>query len=120
MKASTILLLSLLMALDVKADYSMDIFLNFMQEKGYYDIIVEIKFYFGTDVAIAVCKEFVHSDDCGRLVRIYIPNRVRGDNEIIKKIESIIFNPDNYNVYKNNEPNIHKWIEKIKNQYNIE
>ena len=119
MKALT-LLLSLLIVLDVRANYSIIDFLNYLQEKGYYDIIVEVKRYFGKDVAIEICKGLVSSGDCEQLVRIYIPNTSRGDDEGMKTLESIIFNPDNYDIYKDNAESYHYMIERIKQKYNIE
>ena len=118
MKALT-LLLSLLIVLDVRANYSIIDFLNYLQEKGYYDIIVGVKRYFGKDVAIEICKGLVSSGDCEQLVRIYIPNTSRGDDEGMKTLESIIFNPDNYDIYKDNSLDIRGVIEKIKKIYNI-
>ena len=53
-------------------DYSIDAFLDYLQEKGYYDLIEEIKNAFGDDIAIAVCKELVQSNDCEIVVRIYM------------------------------------------------
>ena len=53
-------------------DYSIDTFLDYLQEKGYYELIQEIKNAFGDDVAIAVCKELVQSNDCEIVVRVYM------------------------------------------------
>ena len=132
MKTLGILLLSLLIISEVKADYSIDPFINYLQEKGYYDIIVQIKNFYGDDIAISFCKEFIKSDDCNPLVKIYIQNSSeakagQGRIEIepsessdpLEKLEFLIFNPDNYNFYKGNELAIHNWIENIKKQYNI-
>ena len=60
----------LLSNVEVKGgDYSIDTFLDFLQEKGYYDIIQSVKVYFGDDIAIDVCKEFVKSNHCEEVVR---------------------------------------------------
>ena len=144
MKTLGILLLSLLIISEVKADYSIDPFINYLQEKGYYDIIVQIKNFYGDDIAISFCKEFIKSDDCNPLVKIYIqnsseakagqgiieiepsessessePSESSKSSEPLEKLEFLIFNPDNYNFYKGNELAIHNWIEDIKKQYNI-
>ena len=58
----------------LKGDYSIDTFLNYLQEKGYYDLIQAVKTYFGDDVAISVCQELVQSNDCETVVRIYMTN----------------------------------------------
>ena len=119
MKALTLLISLLIVLNNIKANFSIKDFLNFMQEKGYYDIIVEVKLYFGKDIAIEICKGFVQSDDCEELVRVYIPNTTRGDGEGMKTLESIIFNPSNYNIYKDNTESYHYMIERIKKEYNI-
>ena len=119
MKALAILLLSLIIVSDIKANYSIESFIKHLQEKGYYNILIEIAFYFGKDIAIALCKEFIKSSDCETLVRIYFPSRSNGENTEIKTLESIIFNPANYDTYKNHELEIHNSIEKIKNEFNI-
>ena len=54
------------------------------------------------------------------MVRVYIPNTTRAPNEVIKTLESIIFNPDNYDIYSQDWAYYHNIIEKIKNKYNIE
>ena len=56
----------------LRGDYSIDTLLNYLQEKGYYDIIQAVKIYFGNDVAIDVCKELVKSNQCDIVVRIYM------------------------------------------------
>ena len=120
MKDLFIILLTLIILLEVKAEYSIDPFINYMQEKGLYDIITQLKHYYGNDVAIDVCKEFVPNNDCEVLVRVYIPNATRAPNEGIKTLESIIFNPDNYDIYSQDWAYYHNIIEKIKKKYNIE
>ena len=114
------LLLSLLMILDVKTDFSIESFINYLQEKGYYDLLVEIKRYYGKDVAIDVCKEIIQSTDCETIIRIYIPNETRRAGEDMKTLEFIIFNPDNYDIYKDKYLAIHNLIEKLKVKYNIQ
>ena len=54
--------------------FSIDDFLDYLQEKGYYDIIQAVKNSFGDDIAIAVCEELVKSNDCEIVVRIYMTN----------------------------------------------
>ena len=121
MKALIVFLLSLLIVLDVKADYSIDTFLEYMQQKGYYDIIAQIKEYFWDDVAIEFCKELVQSNDCEQLVKIYIniPGKTRGQFKETKKLTSIVFYPDNYNIYKDNELYFHNIIETIENKFDL-
>ena len=40
-------ILALTIIINIKCDYSIDSLLDYLQEKGLYDIIVEIKAYFG-------------------------------------------------------------------------
>ena len=59
----------------LRGDYSIDALLDYLQETGYYDIIQSIKIYFGDDVAIDVCKEFVQTNHCETVVRVYMTNK---------------------------------------------
>ena len=58
----------------LRGDFSIAPFLNYLQETGYYDIILSVKLYFGDDVAIDICQELVQSNDCESVVRIYMTN----------------------------------------------
>ena len=120
MKELVILLLSLTIVLDVKASYFLEDFLNYIQEKGYYDIIVQLKYYYGNDIAIDFCKQLVQNSNCDLFIRIYIPQRTRGENEEIPSLDSIIFYPDNYEIYKGREVEFFNWIKKMEIQYNID
>ena len=120
MKAFIFLILSLAITLNVKADYSIKPFLNYMIEKGYYTLLEQIWTYYGIDVAIDVCKGIAKTGDCDTLVRVYISRgRTRGDSlddGPRPTLEYIIFNPD-YNGLYNNEytpQQIHELIEKVK------
>ena len=55
----------------LRGSYSIDSLLDYLQEKGYYDIILAIKTYFGDDVAIDFCQELVQSNNCEEVVRVY-------------------------------------------------
>ena len=91
-----------------------------MQENGYYEIILEVKHYYGNDVSISICKEMIKSADCEEVVRVYIPNAAgRGVGEA-KTLENIIFNPEYSKIYKDNVSEILKMIENIKKEYNIQ
>ena len=52
--------------------FSIDNLLNYLQETGYWDIILGIKNSFGDDIAIDVCEELVQSIGCVEVVRIYM------------------------------------------------
>ena len=112
------------------SSYSIDTFLEYIQNSGYYEIFLQIKYYYGDDVAIATCKELVQSNDCDYLVKVYFPSRKNYiiaikyyQNQKVKPtLEHIIMNPNNYNIYYvENEPKeIIEKINKIKKDFNIE
>ena len=52
--------------------YSIDLFLDYLQETEYYEIIQAIKNAFGDDIAIDVCKKLTKSNDCEQVVRVYM------------------------------------------------
>ena len=120
MKAFIFLILTLSITLNVKADYSIKTFLNYMIEKGYYTLLEQILTYYGVDVAIDICEGIAKNGDCETLVRVYIPKGGRGsetlDNGPKPTLEYIIFNPDNNDLYNNEytPQQIHELIEKVK------
>ena len=75
MKSLIILFLILTSISNIKGDYSIDTLLNYLQEKGIYDLLAEIKYCYGNDISINVCKELVQSSDCETVVRVYISSR---------------------------------------------
>ena len=86
-------LLALAIIINIKCDYSIDSLLDYLQEKGLYDIIVEIKVYFGNDVAIDVCKSFVETNHCEEVVRIYMnPSRPKYIPYFVNNSSDIIDN----------------------------
>ena len=53
-------------------NYSIDYFLEYLHEKGYYALIQGIKKAFGDDVAIAFCEYLVENSDCQIAIRVYM------------------------------------------------
>ena len=95
MKPLIFLFLILTTISNIKGDYSINTFLNYLQEKGLYDLLVEVKSFFGTDVSISFCKQLSKTVDCDTVVRVYIStNNSRGGDEdreiIIKKANQMI------------------------------
>ena len=84
-------LLLILAILSVNGGYSITEFLNYLQETGIYEVLVEIKRYLGNDVSIAFCKELFKSNDCDSIVNIYIyiPPGSRPENK--KTLRQIIY-----------------------------
>ena len=86
MKSLITLLLTLLAVSNIKGDYSINTFINFLQENGIYDLLVEIKYYCGLEISISFCKELYPTNDCETVVKIYMPNRTRyGDRDVEEK-----------------------------------
>ena len=86
-------------------EYSKDTLIDYLQEKGYYNIIHSVKVLFGDDIAFDVCMELVQSDDCEEVVRIYMTGEIKIsipephiDTQIFKEILDSIEN--NYNISK--------------------
>ena len=77
MKAFTTLLSMLFIISFVNGTYSIDVFLEYLQNEGYYDLLLEIKNSLGDDVAIYMCKELVKSDDCDIVVKVYMTSSDR-------------------------------------------
>ena len=68
-------LLSILFIISfVNGDYSIGVFIDYLQNEEYYDLFQEIKTAYGGDVAIDICKGFVSSNDCEILVKVYMPS----------------------------------------------
>ena len=74
MKALRILLVILLLFyfLNGQKDYSIDEFLDYLHETGYYDIIQNVKISYGNEVAINLCLGLTHNFLCEEVVRVYM------------------------------------------------
>ena len=71
MKVITFLLF-IIFTFNGDSTYSIDALLDYLQESGYYEIIYQVKIYFGDDIAIDFCKEIVKTNQCEEVVRIYM------------------------------------------------
>lgn len=74
----------IIFSLDI-SQYSINSFLNYLQQTGYYDIFEQIKIIYGSDYAIAACEEFTPSKYCKEAVLVYMSASSRpptrpGDN----------------------------------------
>ena len=58
MKVIKVLLFMMLLVYE-QSHFSINELLDYLQETGYYDIIQQIKYFYGDDVAICLCKELV-------------------------------------------------------------
>ena len=57
MKLLFTLLLTIAIFVNVKGDFSINPLLDYLQESGYYQILAQIKYHIGEDLAIDVCKD---------------------------------------------------------------
>ena len=69
----------------LRGSYSIDSLLDYLEEKGYYDIIQTVKIYFGDVVAINVCIELAQTYNCEEVVRVYMTDSGSGDGGRHKK-----------------------------------
>ena len=75
MKVITFLLFIMFtITINGETTFSIDALLDYLQETGYYEIIYQVKIYFGNDIAINLCKEIVETNHCEEVVRIYMPD----------------------------------------------
>ena len=72
MKSFIILFLLIFIVINSKDSYSINNLLNYLQDNKLYDILVEVKTYLGEDVAISLCKDFVPTNHCEDVVKVYI------------------------------------------------
>ena len=85
MKKMIILLLALLIVVNngqfILDNYSIYQFIDYILEKGYYDLIYWAKCSYDDEIAISVCLEFVPSIHCEPVVRTYMPKpQQKGEN----------------------------------------
>ena len=52
--------------------YSFNALIEYIKQNGYYEVIRSVKMQIGDDIAIAVCKEFLQSNDCETVVTTYM------------------------------------------------
>ena len=94
----------------LRGDYSINPFLDYLQEKGYYDIIQSVKIYFGDDIAIDICKELAPTIDCETVVRVYMTGENESGSEGNKRIKRPP--PNDTQTYQ-------QILEDLKNKYNM-
>ena len=93
MKLLLILFLSLL--LTIKNSFDIDVFIDYLQEKRYWDILLNIKISFNEQVAIDICTKLTGSPhDCEQVVRIYMitPSSKGCPSNPLEKLKQILFN----------------------------
>ena len=73
MKYTIILLLTLVIATKENGVlFTINPFINYLQETGYYEVINDVKCQITSDVAIEVCEILTESPHCEEVVRIYM------------------------------------------------
>ena len=97
MKLSLILFLSLLLTIkNIWASFDIDAFIDYLQEKSYWDIIYNIKIYFNDLVAIDICTKLTNSpNNCELVVRVYMiisqPSLRRCPKNPLERMMQILF-----------------------------
>ena len=74
MKELLFILLPLIILNIDLSKFSINILLDYLHETGFYEVLTNVKNKLGNDIAIAVCKEYVQSNDCEDVVNNYIPD----------------------------------------------
>ena len=116
MKSLMILLLIFATISNIKSgDFSIDTFLNYLEEKGLFSLLAEIKYSFGDDISIAFCKELIKSPHCETVIRVYMPARARQINPGEENIEKIAQVIDNYKTILFKAGFLYSEIERVKN-----
>ena len=84
--------------------FSINNFLDYLKNTGYYETIEYIKLIFGDDVAIEVCRELLQTNDCEVVVKVYMlpwtsPSRapIRRE-EGTNKLTQILFQEENLKI----------------------
>ena len=77
MKSFSFLLFTLLIIFSIQDDFSIKKMISYLDSKGYYDLLLDIKTSFGVDIAINCCKKFAsqYQSKCGEAVKNYIVKR---------------------------------------------
>ena len=67
-----IILSILIIGFNNSESYSINTFLNHIQETGLYDVLVEVKRKLSDDISISFCIELEHTNLCVEVVRVYM------------------------------------------------
>ena len=77
MKSSLIIILTLLFfaksQTTLSKSYSINTFIQSLQNSGILQILRDVKFNFGVNVSTELCKTYVDSPYCEEVCRVYIP-----------------------------------------------
>ena len=89
-KAITLLLALLIVGNINLDDYSINSFLNYLHENGYYELIYEIKCQYGSDVANECCFLLFESVYCEEVVRVYMSKCPSSNPHSDKSLKDLI------------------------------
>ena len=69
-------------------------FLNYIEDRGFYDFFSEVKKLLGEDICISFCLDIFGSNLCDEVIRVYIPSSSsgKGDFPQFETTVSEIFN----------------------------
>ena len=71
-----IILSILIIGFNNSESYSINTFLNHLQETGLYDVLLEVKRVLSEDISISFCIELEHTNLCGEVVKVYMQRYV--------------------------------------------
>ena len=91
MKILVILFFSLFLCIN-NGSYSIKEFLDYLQETGLWDVILNTKYFYCEDVAIDICKVLTRSSDCEIVVRVYMtePSQNNCPNNPLQTMKKIL------------------------------
>ena len=118
MKILIVLFINLILISYIKGDATLETFHNYLKETEIYDFFQDIKDYLGEELAINICIDiFTYRAYCNIIIKEYMPtnawNNVKTFDEICQE------NMDNLLKIADKE-NLLKFINQIKEEYNIE
>ena len=74
----------------LKGEYSIDSFINYLQEIGYFNLIQEIKLFYGEDIAVDVCEKLVDNNNCEAVVRVHMIDNGKSEIEDIEYANQVM------------------------------
>ena len=80
-------------------DFSINLFIKRLKDKGLFEVILQIKYAYGQDVAIISCEE-LNKNNCGNCKKVvieYMPKKKKNENPNQKHKGSIFSKPKGIN-----------------------
>ena len=80
-------------------DFSINLFIKRLKDKGLFEVILQIKYAYGQDVAIISCEE-LNKNNCGNCKKVvieYMPKKKKNENRNEKDKGSLFSKPKGIN-----------------------